>query len=288
MAINYNPTQWNNEQEPPISADNLNHIEQGIKSTADRVDELVTVEANPSGTPTDRLTGLEVDGNIYEVGGGHKVYTDGGTLLPQQPNMVVKGVYSKDNAADSMTEIEVVREFQNDAEVQALTGEAAKGFQHTPDNIYRARAAADITFDPTNTLLTQTRMQEAMEELDAEHLPYSSTQNVKQKIDDTGTCTLLATLTAAETEYSLSQSVSNFKTIIAESYLTSNTQTTYILATINVPVAEWTAGRNVIPCFNDGTIRKAQFNILSATSVKTAGSNGGFMNITGVRIYGVK
>lgn len=184
MIINYQPTTWNNEQEPPISAENLNHIEQGIKATADRVDELVTVEANPSGTPTDRLIGLEVDGNIYEVGGGHKVYTDGGTLLPQQPNMVVKGVYSKDNATSNITEIEVVREFQNDAEVQALTGEAAKGFQHTPDNVYRARAAADITFDPTNTLLTQTRMQEAMEELDAEHLPYSSTQSTKQKIDE--------------------------------------------------------------------------------------------------------
>lgn len=125
-------------------------------------------------------------------------------------------------------------------------------------------------------------------QLSASNLPYSATQSTKQAIDETATCILLAELTAADTEYSLSQSVSNFKQIIAEVYFVGGAgPTRYILGSIVLPVAEWAAGRNVIPCYNDGTLRKAQFNIVSNTSVKTAPLPN-FVDVSGVNIYGVK
>ena len=133
------------------------------------------------------LSGDTIQEAIDELAGqdsGHTYKNDSGTSMTQRSNAKFNGVYVEDDSSNNTTNINIIREFQNDAEVQALTGEAAKGFQHTPDNVYRARSAADITFDPTNTLLTETRMQEAMEELDAEHLPYSSTQSTKQKIDE--------------------------------------------------------------------------------------------------------
>ena len=136
------------------------------------------------------LSGDTIQEAIDELAGqdsGHTYKNDSGTSMTQRSNAKFNGIYVEDDSTNNTTNINIVREFQNDAEVQALTGEAAKGFQHTPDNVYRARSAADITFDPTNTLLTQTRMQEAMEELDAAHLPYSSTQSTKQKIDEQDT-----------------------------------------------------------------------------------------------------
>lgn len=133
------------------------------------------------------LSGDTIQEAIDELAGqdsGHTYKNDSGTSMTQRSNAKFNGVYVEDDSSNNTTNINIVREFQNDAEVQALTGEAAKGFQHTPDNVYRARAAADISFDPTNTLLTSTRMQEAMEELDANKLPYSSGVSTKQKIDE--------------------------------------------------------------------------------------------------------
>ena len=163
MAINYQPTQWNNEQEPPISADNLNHIEQGIKATADRVDELVTVEANPSSSATDRLTGLEVDGTVYEVGGGHKVYTDGGTLLPQEPGLQFASGCVEDDAVNGKTVyIEMIRISQANYDTLKANGQLKPGAKYF---IYDAQPVA----------------------VNASNLPYSSSKSTKQKIDEQDT-----------------------------------------------------------------------------------------------------
>lgn len=160
MPINYQPTTWVNNQNPPISADNLNHIEQGIKATADRVDELVTVEANPSSSATDRLTGLEVDGTVYEVGGGHKVYTDGGTLLPQEPGLQFASGCVEDDAVNGKTiYIEMIRISQANYDTLKANGQLKPGAKYF---IYDAQPVA----------------------VNASNLPYSSTQSTKQKIDE--------------------------------------------------------------------------------------------------------
>lgn len=95
---------------------------------------------------------------------GHTIKDDSGTSLAQKDDMQFGGVYSHNDG--TTTKVDIVREFNSPSAVAALTGEAAKGFQHTPDTVYRGRTASDIGFDKTGTSFNSTRVQDVLEEAD--------------------------------------------------------------------------------------------------------------------------
>lgn len=107
---------------------------------------------------------------------GHKVIDDAGTTLPQKDNLKFGGVYSHNTTDDSV--VDIVREFQSASDIEALTGEEAKGFQHIPDTVYRGRTASDIGFDKTGTSFNSTRVQDVLEEVDGRLNSYSTTEKV--------------------------------------------------------------------------------------------------------------
>ena len=119
----------------------------------------------------------------------------------------------------------------------------------------------------------------------AENIAYDSNNSVKDMIDEIGDWTLLGTLTQAETEYTLSQSVVNFKSVKAIMYLYASDRY-YFLDTKDIPLSYWVSGNQVVCNFYDGTIRKGQFGVISNTKVITSGSQN-FYNISGILIYGI-
>ena len=100
---------------------------------------------------------------------GHTIKDDSGTSLAQKDDMQFGGVYSHNDG--TTTKVDIVREFNNPSAVAALTGEAAKGFQHIPDTVYRGKTASDIGFDKTGTSFNSTRVQDVLEEVDARNKP---------------------------------------------------------------------------------------------------------------------
>lgn len=100
--------------------------------------------------------------------GGHTIITDGGTSLTQRDNLQAKGIYTHDDSTNGKTIMEVVREFNSVDDIEALTGEEAKGFQHIPDTVYKGRTASDIGFDKTGTSFNSTRVQDVLEEVDSD------------------------------------------------------------------------------------------------------------------------
>lgn len=98
--------------------------------------------------------------------GGHTIKNDSGTSQTQRDNLQFGGVYTHDDSTNGKTQVDIVREFESPSAVEALTGEAAKGFQHTPDTVYRGRTASDIGFDKTGTSFNSTRVQDVLEEVD--------------------------------------------------------------------------------------------------------------------------
>lgn len=160
MASNIQPTglDWKNlpDKTTPISAENLNKMANTIDDLVEAVNPLNTVEANPTGTPTEGLEKVEIDGTLYEVKGGHKILNDSGTTLAQKDNLQFKGVYTQNNGDN--TEVDICRTMTK-AQMEALSGEALKGFINTSD-------------EPDSLPLT------------AEWVAYDSNTSVKDKIDD--------------------------------------------------------------------------------------------------------
>lgn len=160
MASNIQPTglDWKNlpQKTTPISAENLNKMANTIDDLVEAVNPLNTVEANPTGTPTEGLEKVEIDGTLYEVKGGHKILNDSGTTLAQKDNLQFKGVYTQNNGDN--TEVDICRTMTK-AQMEALSGEALKGFINTSD-------------EPDSLPLT------------AEWVAYDSNTSVKDKIDD--------------------------------------------------------------------------------------------------------
>lgn len=134
MASNIQPTglDWKNlpDKTTPISAENLNKMANTIDDLVEAVNPLNTVEANPEGTPTEGLEKVEIDGTLYEVKGGHKILNDSGTTLTQKDNLQFKGVYTQNNGDN--TEVDICRTMTK-AQMEALSGEALKGFINTSD-----------------------------------------------------------------------------------------------------------------------------------------------------------
>lgn len=159
MASNIQPTglDWKNlpDKTTPISAENLNKMANTIDDLVEAVNPLNTVEANPTGTPTEGLEKVEIDGTLYEVKGGHKILNDSGTTLAQKDNLQFKGVYTQNNGDN--TEVDICRTMTK-AQMEALSGEALKGFINTSD-------------EPDSLPLT------------AEWVAYDSNTSVKEKID---------------------------------------------------------------------------------------------------------
>lgn len=98
---------------------------------------------------------------------GHTIKNDSGTSQTQRDNLQFGGVYTHDDSTNGKTQVDIVREFESPSAVEALTGEAAKGFQHTPDTVYRGKTASDIGFDKTGTSFNSTRVQDVLEEVDS-------------------------------------------------------------------------------------------------------------------------
>lgn len=160
MASNIQPTglDWKNlpQKTTPISAENLNKMANTIDDLVEAVNPLNTVEANPEGTPTEGLEKVEIDGTLYEVKGGHKILNDSGSTLTQKDNLQFKGVYTQNNGDN--TEVDISRTMTK-AQMEALSGEALKGFIQTSD-------------EPDSLPLT------------AEWVAYDSNTSVKEKIDE--------------------------------------------------------------------------------------------------------
>ena len=160
MASNIQPTglDWKNlpDKTTPISAENLNKMANTIDDLVTAVNPLNTVEANPEGVPTEGLEKVEIDGTLYEVKGGHKILNDSGTTLTQKDNLQFKGVYTQNNGDN--TEVDICRTMTK-AQMEALSGEALKGFIQTSD-------------EPDSLPLT------------VEWVAYDSNTSVKDKIDD--------------------------------------------------------------------------------------------------------
>lgn len=91
-----------------------------------------------------------------EVKGGHKILNDSGTTLAQKDNLQFKGVYTQNNGDN--TEVDICRTMTK-AQMEALSGEALKGFINTSD-------------EPDSLPLT------------AEWVAYDSNTSVKDKIDN--------------------------------------------------------------------------------------------------------
>lgn len=160
MASNIQPTglDWKNlpQKTTPISAENLNLMANTIDDLVEAVNPLNTVEANPEGVPTEGLEKVEIDGTLYEVKGGHKILNDSGSTLTQKDNLQFKGVYTQNNGDN--TEVDISRTMTK-AQMEALSGEALKGFIQTSD-------------EPDSLPLT------------AEWVAYDSNTSVKQAIDN--------------------------------------------------------------------------------------------------------
>lgn len=159
--LNYQPTTYSNNQAPPISADNLNHNEQGLKAVSDRVDDLVTVEANPSETPTATMESLEVDGTVYKVGGGHAVKNSSGTTMTQRENLQFTDAHTTDDSQGNTTKVEIAKQVTS----QEWENATEKGFY--------------LIGDDDDYLLDISQVANA----DASHIPYASGVSTKQKID---------------------------------------------------------------------------------------------------------
>lgn len=127
--------------------------------------------------------------------------------------------------------------------------------------------ASGVAYDNTDSGMTATNVQDAVDELNAGLIDF----------------TLLANLTHSGTTYQLAESVENFKLVIAVLYYS-----TFYLNTVEIVKPLWLAGQNVICNFNDGTLRKGQFLINSNTSVTTTSTSAAWSNISGIYLYGVK
>lgn len=162
--ITYDKINWENEpsHNTPLSASNLNKMDTAIYDLVTKSNSLVP---NPAESPTEGLEKLEYDGTVYEVKGGHKILNDSGSVLTQMDNMQFNGVYTHN--ASTITEVDIVREFSTVAEIEALTGEAQKGFQVVQDaEDYIPFTASENIFDNTNTSFTGDNVQDVLEEVD--------------------------------------------------------------------------------------------------------------------------
>ena len=87
------------------------------------------------GSNYNKVWGTDSQGNPgwidYSSGsGGHTIKNDSGTSLEQKDNLQFKGIYTQNNGDN--TEVDVVRQLTK-AQIDALTGEAAKGFMEATD-----------------------------------------------------------------------------------------------------------------------------------------------------------
>lgn len=109
----------------------------------------------------------KLKGKLDAIRQGHVIKNSSGTSMTSRDDLQFVGTYVSDDSTNGKTKVNIVREFQSKAEIEALTGEAAKGFQHTPDTVYRGRTASDIGFDKTGTSFNSTRVQDVLEETDS-------------------------------------------------------------------------------------------------------------------------
>ena len=91
--------------------------------------------------------------------------------------------------------------------------------------------------------------------------------------------TLINTYTSnAQTLY---HDLTGYSSIVIVAYFTNQSNVTYVVGSLSMPTSE-IVDTHPIVCFNDGTIRKGQFNFK-----ETYATTENFSNITSLKIFGV-
>ena len=91
--------------------------------------------------------------------------------------------------------------------------------------------------------------------------------------------TLINTYTSnAQTLY---HDLTGYSSIVIVAYFTNTSNVTYVVGSLSMPTSE-IVDTHPIVCFNDGTIRKGQFNFKS-----TYATTENFSNITALKVFGV-
>ena len=87
------------------------------------------------GSNYNKVWGTDSQGNpgwVEASGGGHTIKNDTGTSLTQRENLQFKGIYTEDDSTNGVTKVDIVRQLTK-AQIDALSGEAAKGFMEATD-----------------------------------------------------------------------------------------------------------------------------------------------------------
>jgi hypothetical protein len=95
-----------------------------------------------------------------------EVLNDNGDTLTSRGKIQFVGTYTEDDSTDEVTRVDIVREFNSVSDIEALTGESAKGFQYLDDDVYDSFTAGDVAFDNTDTSFVGTDVQDVLEEVD--------------------------------------------------------------------------------------------------------------------------
>ena len=102
-----------------------------------------------------------------QSGGGHVIENTSGTDMPQEDNLQFVGVYTEDDSTNNRTKVNIVRDMTK-TEFNALSSAEKEGFIHItdePDNPYNMLAADVITYDNTDSGLSATEVQGAIDEV---------------------------------------------------------------------------------------------------------------------------
>lgn len=219
----------------------------------------------------------KLKGKLDAIRQGHGIIADGGTSLPQEDNLQFGGVYVHDDSTNGKTKVNIVREFQSVAEIEALTGEAKKGFEVIEDNEeYIPYTGSDILFDNTDTSFEGENVQEVLEEVDskidnlnADDIEYSSGVSVKDKIDDVESSTTWKWVGSASgtSEINLPQT---WKELVAQVRTNNANLNTFHLYNIQRDSMDATSFGNYGTSYAIGYISKTKIRI---SSVNWAGQD---------------
>ena len=106
-------------------------IKNNVNYSHDTSESITFDNTNTSLSSTNVQDAIEELINMIPVGsGGHTIKNDSGTSLAQKDNLQFKGVYTQNNGDN--TEVDICRTMTKE-QMEALSGEALKGFINTSD-----------------------------------------------------------------------------------------------------------------------------------------------------------
>ena len=210
------------------------------------------------GSNYNKVWGTDSEGNpgwVEASGGGHTIKNDSGTSLAQKDNLLFKGIYTQNNGDN--TEVDIVRQLTK-AQIDALSGEAAKGFMEATDE------SGDLP-------------------LMANMVEYSTGVSVKDKIDILASqpVELMASqsISTTETSYELNYSVADYRLVFFYVSWNGGMPSNY-LVTLNGAIKNCKVHVNADP--NNAYVQIVEFT--DNTHVKLVSSNATVY----MAIYGLK